>query len=90
MLAQLFQVNPLHWIYQPDKTPLKTPQDLKGRIIGILYGGDDETIMRALMAKYDIKEDEVELFSVRYNYTILPGESRSVAPHRNVPGTHYR
>jgi NitT/TauT family transport system substrate-binding protein len=69
VLAQLFQVNPLHWIYRPDKTPLKSPQDLKGRIIGITYGGNDETIMRALLAKYGIKEDEVELFSVRYDYT---------------------
>jgi NitT/TauT family transport system substrate-binding protein len=69
VLAQLFQVNPLHWIYRPDKTPLKTPQDLKGRIIGITYGGNDETIMRALLTKYDIKEDEVDLFSVRYDYT---------------------
>jgi len=69
VLAQLFQVNPLHWIYRPDKTPLKTPQDLKGRIIGITYGGNDETIMRALLAKYDIKEEEVEFFSVRYDYT---------------------
>lgn len=69
VLAQLFQVNPLHWIYRPDKTPLNTPQDLKGKIIGITYGGNDETIMRALLAKYDIKEDEVEFFSVRYDYT---------------------
>jgi len=69
VLAQLFQVNPLHWIYRPDNTPLKTPQDLKGRIIGITYGGNDETIMRALLAKYDIKENEVDLFSVRYDYT---------------------
>jgi len=69
VLAQLFQVNPLHWIYRPDKTPLKTPQDLKGRTIGITYGGNDETIMRALLAKYKIKEDEVKLFSVRYDYT---------------------
>ena len=69
VLAQLFQVNPLHWIYRPDKTPLKTPQDLKGRTIGITYGGNDETIMRALLAKYKIKEDEVKLFSVRYDFT---------------------
>jgi NitT/TauT family transport system substrate-binding protein len=69
VLAQLFQVNPLHWIYRPDKTPLKTTQDLKGKIIGITYGGNDETIMRALLAKYDIKEDEVDFFSVRYDYT---------------------
>ena len=26
VIAQLFQVNPLHWIYRPDKTPLKTPR----------------------------------------------------------------
>jgi NitT/TauT family transport system substrate-binding protein len=69
VLAQLFQVNPLHWIYRPDKTPLNIPQDLKGKTIGITYGGNDETIMRALLAKYNIKEDEVKLFSVRYDYT---------------------
>lgn len=69
VLAQLFQVNPLHWIYRPDRTPLRTPQDLKGKTIGITYGGNDETIMRALLAKYDIAEDQVKLYSVRYDYT---------------------
>lgn len=69
VVAQLFQTNPLHWIYRPDKTPLKTPQDLKGKTIGITYGGNDETIMRALLAKYNIREDEVKFFSVRYDYT---------------------
>ena len=38
VIAQLFQINPLHWIYRPDKTPLKTPQDLKGKTIGITFG----------------------------------------------------
>ena len=69
VLAQLFQINPLHWIYRPDKTPLKTPLDLKGKTIGITYGGNDETIMRALMAKYQITESQVNLFSVRFDYT---------------------
>lgn len=69
VIAQLFQINPLHWIYRPDKTPLKTPQDLKGKTIGITHGGNDETIMRALLAKYDIEESEVKFFSVRYDYT---------------------
>jgi len=69
VLAQLFQVNPLHWIYRPDRTPLKIPQDLKGKTIGITYGGNDETIMRALLAKYNIKEDQVKLSSVRYDFT---------------------
>ncbi len=69
VIAQLFQINPLHWIYRPDKTPLKSPQDLRGKTIGITYGGNDETIMRALLAKYNIKETEVNFFSVRYDYT---------------------
>ena len=69
VLAQLFQINPLHWIYRPDRTVLKTPRDLKGKIIGVTYGGNDETIMRALLAKYHITEQEVTLFSVRYDYT---------------------
>jgi NitT/TauT family transport system substrate-binding protein len=48
---------------------LTTPQDLKGKTIGVTFGGNDETIMRALLAKYNISEKEVNLFSVRYDYT---------------------
>ena len=69
VLAQLFQTNPLHWIYRPDKSPFKSPPDFKGKTVGITYGGNDETIMRALLAKYNIKENELNLFSVRYDYT---------------------
>ena len=69
VLTQLFQVNPLQWIYRPDRTPVKTPQDLKGKTIGVTYGGNDEAIMRALLAKFHIREDEVKLYSVRYDYT---------------------
>jgi len=69
VLAQLFQVNPLQWIYRPQRTPIKTPRDLKGKTIGITYGGNDEAIMRALLARYHIREDEVKLYSVRYDYT---------------------
>ncbi|HSM89278.1 MAG TPA: ABC transporter substrate-binding protein [Desulfobacterales bacterium] len=69
VLAQLFQVNPLHWIYRPDKTPFSGPADWKGKTIGVTFGGNDETIMRALLARYRIAENEVSLFSVRYDYT---------------------
>jgi NitT/TauT family transport system substrate-binding protein len=69
VLAQLFQVNPLHWIYRPDKTPFSGPADWKGKTIGVTFGGNDETIMRALLARYGIAENEVSLFSVRYDYT---------------------
>ncbi len=49
VIAQLFQINPLHWIYRPDKTLLKTPQDLKGKTIGITHGGNDETSRARMM-----------------------------------------
>jgi len=69
VIAQLFQANPLQWIYRPEKTHLERPEDLKGKTIGITYGGNDETIMRALLSKYRIMNNEVKLFSVRYDYT---------------------
>ena len=69
VLAQLFQVNPLHWIYRPDRAPFSGPADLKGKSIGVTFGGNDETIMRALLARHGIAENEVSLFSVRYDYT---------------------
>jgi NitT/TauT family transport system substrate-binding protein len=69
VIAQLFQTNPLQWIYRPDKVRIETPEDLKGKTIGITYGGNDETIMRALLSKYQITNEEVRFFSVRYDYT---------------------
>ena len=69
VLAQLFQVNPLHWIYRPDKTAFSAGEDLKGKTIGVTFGGNDEAILRALLAHYAIAENQVSLFSVRYDYT---------------------
>jgi NitT/TauT family transport system substrate-binding protein len=69
VLAQLFQVNPLHWIYRPDRTAFSAGEDLKGKRIGVTFGGNDEAILRALLARYGIAETEVTLFSVRYDYT---------------------
>jgi NitT/TauT family transport system substrate-binding protein len=69
VLAQLFQENPLNWIYRPEKTPFARGEDLKGRTIGVTFGGNDEAVLRALLEKYGIAETEVNLFSVRYDYT---------------------
>jgi NitT/TauT family transport system substrate-binding protein len=69
VLAQLFQVNPLHWIYRPEKTAFSGGEDLKGKTIGVTFGGNDEAILRALLAHYSIAENQVSLFSVRYDYT---------------------
>ncbi|MBI5580533.1 MAG: ABC transporter substrate-binding protein [Deltaproteobacteria bacterium] len=68
VLAQLFRVNPLHWIYRPDKTTFERAEDLKGKTIGVTFGGNDETIMRAVLARHAIAETQVSLFSVRYDY----------------------
>ena len=69
VVAQLFQINPLQWIYRPDKAPLQKPGDLRGKTVGITYGGIDENIMKALLAKYHIMETDLTLYSVRYDFT---------------------
>jgi NitT/TauT family transport system substrate-binding protein len=69
VVAQLFQINPLQWIYRADTMTINSIQDLKGKIVGITFGGNDETIMRTLMAKGGITEKDIEIFSVRYDFT---------------------
>jgi NitT/TauT family transport system substrate-binding protein len=69
VLAQLFQVNPLQWIYRTDQMNIDHLRDLKGRTLGVTFGGNDEAILRTLLAKGGLSQTEVELFSVRYDYT---------------------
>jgi len=69
VVAQLFQVNPLQWIYRDTGAAINNMADLKSKTIGITYGGNDETIMRSLLKKAEIKEKDVTFFSVRYDYT---------------------
>ncbi len=69
VIAQLFQINPLQWIYRKDNLKIKQVQDIKGKVVGITFGGNDETIMRTLMAMNGIAERDIKIFSVRYDYT---------------------
>jgi NitT/TauT family transport system substrate-binding protein len=69
VIAQLFQTNPLQWIYRPENGTIKRLADLKGKTLGITFGGNDESIMRTLLAKANLTENDVKLFSVRYDYT---------------------
>lgn len=69
VLAQLFQVNPLQWIYRPDLIEVSGVGDLKGKTIGITFGGNDETIMRTLLAIGGLTERDVHIHSVRYDLT---------------------
>jgi len=87
VLAQLFQVNPLQWIYRADDASLTRIQDLAGRTVGITYGGNDETIMRALLASAGMDENQVRLAGVRYDYTPFFQNQVPIWPvYRNTQG----
>lgn len=87
VVAQLFQTNPLQWIYRSEETKINSLHDLKGKSVGVTYGGNDETIMNALLAKGGIGEDELTLTSVRYDYTPFLLKKVAVWPvYRNTQG----
>jgi NitT/TauT family transport system substrate-binding protein len=87
VIAQLFQTNPLQWIYRFDTFPLINPRSLKGRTIGITHGGNDETIMKALLTQYAIDDNEVTFYSVRYDYTPFYQKEVALWPvYRNAEG----
>jgi NitT/TauT family transport system substrate-binding protein len=87
VIAQLFQENPLQWIYRQSDPPIVQLADLRGRTIGITYGGNDETIMRTLLAKGGLTDRDVKLFSVRYDYTpFYQGKVDLWPVYRNTQG----
>lgn len=68
VIAQIFQVNPLHWMYRTEDVSITKLDDLKNKVIGVTFGGNDEIILRTLMAKANISEQDATLYSVRYDY----------------------
>jgi len=69
VLAQLFQKSPMCWMYFKSRNTFQSLNDLKGKTIGITFGNEDETIMRAILKKAGIHANEVKFYSVRYDYT---------------------
>lgn len=69
VIAQLFQVNPMQWIYRADQPEIIALEDLKGRSIGITFGGNDETVMNTLLVKAGISKKEITLTGVRFDFT---------------------
>jgi NitT/TauT family transport system substrate-binding protein len=87
VIGQLFQRNPLQWLYRAEEDEIREPQDLQGKTIGITHGGNDETIMRALLARYGIADQEVGFYSVRYDYTPFYRREVSLWPvYQNAEG----
>lgn len=89
VVAQLFQVNPLQWIYRADEISLNRIQDFAGRKVGITYGGNDETIMRAMLATAGMDARHVRLTGVRYDYTPFFQKQVPIWPvYRNTQGIY--
>jgi NitT/TauT family transport system substrate-binding protein len=87
VVAQLFQINPMQWIYRTDHPEIKTLQDLKGRRIGITFGGNDETIMKTLLARAGITKEEISITGVRFDFTPFLKQQVDVWPvYRNSQG----
>jgi NitT/TauT family transport system substrate-binding protein len=85
VIAQFFQVNPLQWMYRPDKIKINRLADLAGQVLGVTFGGNDETILRTLLAKAGLTEADVKLYSVRYDYTPFIQKSVNFWPvYRNT------
>ncbi len=87
VIAQLFQINPMQWIYRTDQSEIKTLQDLKGCNIGITFGGNNETIMNTLLAKAGIGENDITVTGVRFDFTPFLRRKVDVWPvYRNSQG----
>ncbi len=87
VIAQLFQVNPMQWIYRTDQPEIKTLEDLKGRNIGITFGGNDETIMKTLFAKAGMSKKDAIITGVRFDFTPFLTKKVDVWPvYRNSQG----
>lgn len=69
VLAQIFQINPMQWIYRADIPEMTKLEDLKGKNIGITFGGNDEAIMNTLFSKGNINKDDVKITSARFDFT---------------------
>lgn len=61
---------PLNCLLVLKEGSIKTPADLKGRRIGFSVAGVEEAVLSAILGKYDVAIDEVELVNV--NFSLSP------------------
>ncbi len=69
VLAQIFQINPMQWIYRTENVHISQIADLKKYRVGITFGGNDETIMKALLAHGGLEFSDVRITGVRFDFT---------------------
>ena len=61
---------PLNCLLALEDGPIKTPADLKGKKVGFSVGGVEEAILAAILAKYELTLDDIELINV--NWSLSP------------------
>lgn len=87
VLFQIFQVNPMQWIYRSTIPEITELPQLKGKSIGITFGGNDETIMNTLFAKGNITKDDVKIHGAHFDFTpFLTGKVQIWPVYRNSQG----
>jgi NitT/TauT family transport system substrate-binding protein len=87
VLAQIFQTNPMQWIYRDDQIQITRLSDLQGCSLGITYGGNDETVMKTLLAKAGLTLRDVQVTGVRFDFTPFLKKQVTLWPvYRNSQG----
>lgn len=66
IIGTTYQKNPFTILSRTDTGDIATPEDLKGKKIGVQAGGN-EILFKALLAANDIEEDEVTIVPVEYD-----------------------
>ncbi|WP_298355743.1 ABC transporter substrate-binding protein [uncultured Litoreibacter sp.] len=61
---------PLNCLLALEDGPIKTPADLKGKKVGFSVGGVEEAVLAAILAKYELTLDDIELINV--NWSLSP------------------
>ena len=90
VIAQLFQANPMQWIYRSDQPEIKTLADLTGRRIGVTFGGNDDAIMKTILARGNLGKNDVTLISVQGNALPFFKKDADLWPvYRNSQGVSY-
>lgn len=72
VIAQIFQENPLQWIYNSSRVSLDLEhpaRSLKELTIGITYGGNDEAIFMALAGRLGLEPEKLNIYAITYDYT---------------------
>ncbi|NPA94662.1 MAG: ABC transporter substrate-binding protein [Thermodesulfobacteria bacterium] len=93
VLAQIFQVNPLQWIYMKSRLNIEPGSKaslksvLEKATVGITYGGNDEAIFMALAKSLGLDPSRLHTYAITYDYSpFWQGKVQLWPCYRNTQG----